>query len=52
MKNLLIILFFLFIFSCTKEEYKNDKNEIININKDTTENEIEIDINIKCYGSN
>lgn len=39
-------------FSCTKEECKEYEKELITVEQDTTENEIEIDINIECYGSN
>lgn len=52
-KIILTTLFVLSIVtSCVREEINERKEESVTIEKDTTENKIEIDINIKCYGSN
>lgn len=52
MKILLTIFCLSAICSCIKEEPLEHKKNIVTVEQDTTENKIEIDINIKCYGSN
>lgn len=52
MKILLTIFCLSAICSCIKEEPLVHKKNIVTVEQDTTVNEIEIDINIECYGSN
>ena len=52
MKKILIIIALFVAMSCTKEEYQEHEKEFVTVEQDTTVNEIEIDINIECYGSN
>lgn len=52
MKILLTIFCLSAICSCIKEEPLEPERETVTVEQDTTENKIEIDINIKCYGSN
>lgn len=52
MKILLTIFCLSAICSCIKEEPLEHKKNIVTVEQDTTVSEIEIDINIECYGSN
>lgn len=52
MKKILIIIALFVAMSCTKEEYKEHEKDFVTVEQDTTTNEIVIDINIECYGSN
>lgn len=53
MKIVLLIAVLSICFSCIREDkHEETERDNVTIEQDTTENKIEIDINIKCYGSN